>query len=35
MDFKKLNRKPKVDGACQMFAIAKEKSRTLGKKTIF
>jgi hypothetical protein len=30
-DFKNLDRKPKVEEFCQMFVIAKKKSRTLGK----
>jgi hypothetical protein len=34
MDFKNLDRKSKVYDFCQMFVIAKKKSRTLGQKTI-
>jgi hypothetical protein len=34
MDFKILNRKPKVQDFGQMFVIAKKKTRTNGKKTI-
>jgi hypothetical protein len=34
MDFKNLERKSKVYDFCQMFVIAKKKSRTLGQKTI-
>jgi hypothetical protein len=33
MDFKNLDRKSKVYEFCQMFVIAKKKSRTLGQKT--
>jgi hypothetical protein len=33
MDFKNLDCKPKVLNFCQMFVIAKKKSRILGKKS--